>query len=108
MPWLWSQWDVVLGHYKRYRKESLDRAIEGLPFEVEEMSYLFPELLPLGWIRKVRLGRRTPSAEEASAEFPDLPGWLNESFFRLGTFTMHQRRRAPAGTSVFAALRRTT
>lgn len=109
MPSLWSQWDVVLGHYRRYRKESLLRAVDGLPLEVEEMSYIFPELMPLGWARKVklRLGRGHPSEQTASAEFPDLPGPVNEALFRLGSLTMRQRRRAPAGTSVFAAMRRT-
>jgi hypothetical protein len=109
MPSLWSQWDVVLGHYRRYRKETLASAIAGLPLAVEETAYLFPELLPLGWIRRLRLGRGAEiSAEDAaSAEFPDLSNAVNETLFRLGSLTMRQRRHAPAGTSLFAALRRT-
>jgi hypothetical protein len=110
MPSLWSQWDVVLGHYRRYRKQSFERAIAGLPFTVEETAYLFPELLPLGWVRRLRLGRGGGiSAEDAaSAEFPDLSRPVNEGLYWLGRLTISQRRLAPAGTSLFAALRRHT
>jgi Methyltransferase domain len=105
MPSLWSEWDVVLGHHRRYTKESMRAAIAGLPFEAEEVSYIFPELLPLGWIRRLRRGSGDAVADD-SAEFPDLPGWLNQGLYRFGTLTMARRRRWPAGTSLFASLRR--
>jgi hypothetical protein len=105
MPSLWSEWDVVLGHYRRYTKDSLRAAAAGLPFELEEVSYLFPELLPLGWVRKLRRGA-DDADDAAAAEFPDLPGWLNEGLYRFGKQSLRLRRRWPAGTSVFAALRR--
>lgn len=109
MPSLWSRWDVVLGHYRRYRKSTLASAIAGLPFAVEETAYLFPELLPLGWIRRLRLGQGAEIGpdEAASAEFPDLSRPVNEGLYRLGSLTMRLRRQMPAGTSLFAALRRT-
>jgi hypothetical protein len=105
MPSLWSDWDVVLGHYRRYTKESLRKVVASLPLEMEEVSYIFPELLPLGFLRRVRRSAGSEGAE-ASAEFPDLPGWLNESLYRLGRRSMAHRRHWPAGTSVFATLRR--
>jgi hypothetical protein len=106
MPSLWSEWDVVLGHYRRYTKDSMRGAIADLPFEATEISYLFPELMPLGWLRKLRRGSAEQGPTDASAEFPDLPDWLNESLYRFGGVTMKQRRHWPAGTSLFAALRR--
>jgi hypothetical protein len=106
MPFLWSEWDVVLGHYKRYTKDALATAAAGLPFEVEEVSYLFPELLPLGLIRRLRMPAGSSASVDASAEFPDLPDWLNGGLYRLGRVSMSQRRLWPAGTSLFAALRR--
>ena len=39
---LWSQWDVALGHFKRYEKATLRAAFAGLPVRVLETSYLFP------------------------------------------------------------------
>ena len=108
MPSLWSQWDIALGHFRRYRKPTLELAIADAPFAIEESAYLFPELLPLGWLRRWRLGRgEAVSAEDAAAaEFPDLSDPVNESLYRLGRVTLAQRRFAPAGTSLFAALRR--
>jgi hypothetical protein len=105
MPSLWSDWDVVLGHYRRYTKESMREVVADLPLEIEEVSYIFPELLPLGFLRRVRRSAGSGGAE-ASAEFPDLPGWLNESLYRLGRQTIARRRHWPAGTSLFATLRR--
>jgi SAM-dependent methyltransferase len=109
MPWLWSDWDAMLGHYRRYTKRMLRDVIEPLPLELVEQSYLFPELIPLGLVRRVRLRSQTnggASGDPAGAEFPDLPLWLNETLFRVGTVTMAARRLWPSGTSLFAVLTR--
>jgi Methyltransferase domain len=106
MPSLWSDWDVSLGHFRRYRKETLRSAAAASPFEVEQMTYIFPELLPLGWLRRAQ--RSGPSGgADSSAEFPDLPQWLDEALYRVGRGSMRLRHRWPAGTSLFASLRRT-
>src|SRR4051812_4726775 len=44
MPWLWSAWDTMLGHYRRYTKAALREAVGPLPLQIEEESYIFPEL----------------------------------------------------------------
>lgn len=108
MPSLWSGWDVALGHYRRYTKAMLRSRVAGLPFAVEEISYLFPELLPLGILRRVQrpAGSSSGGEDASSAEFPDLPELLNSALYRTGRLSMRWRRRAPAGTSVFASLRR--
>ncbi|HEY8501394.1 MAG TPA: methyltransferase domain-containing protein [Solirubrobacterales bacterium] len=106
MPSLWSAWDEMLGHYRRYTKRSLTETARGLPFEVEEVGYLFPELLPLGWVRRVRMNGKGSVDAGASTEFPDLPNWLNTAIYRISKPSSTLRRRWPAGTSVFAALRR--
>src|SRR3979411_891512 len=49
---LWSGWDVALGHHRRYDRRSFRRAIAGLPVEVIEVSFLFPEMVPLALVRK--------------------------------------------------------
>jgi hypothetical protein len=106
MPSLWSEWDVALGHFRRYRKETLLSAMGNDQFEVVELSYLFPELLPLGWVRRVRRGPASQGPDEANAEFPDLPDWVNSSLYRLGRGSIRMRSRWPAGTSLMAVLRR--
>lgn len=105
MPWLWSAWDAMLGHYRRYTKESLRAAVSSLPLQIEEQSYLFPELIPMGLVRRVRM--RDGAGGAAEAEFPQLPKPLNESLYRLGRGTMRGRRRWPAGTSLYARMRHT-
>lgn len=105
MPSLWSNWDVLLGHYRRYTKASLASAVELSGFEIVERSYLFPELIPLGWWRRLR--ERAGAADAGDdAEFPDLPDPLNETLYRVASGTRAARRVWPAGTSLFARLRR--
>ena len=104
MPWLWSGWDEMLGHHRRYTKAGLREVAAPLPFEVVEEAYLFPELIPLGLARRLRI---SGDAEDgAAAEFPDLPRALNEGLYRIGSVSLAMRRLWPAGTSLFAALRR--
>lgn len=104
MPWLWSRWDDLLGHHRRYTKASLRAVVAPLPFEVIEQAYLFPELIPPGLLR--RLSMKGAQSGDGAAEFPDLRPALNESLYRLGCASMAMRRLWPAGTSLFAALRR--
>jgi hypothetical protein len=105
MPALWSNWDLSLGHYRRYTKSTLVAAASPLPFEIVERSYLFPELVPLGWWRRLR-ERRGGAGEEGEAEFPDLPRPLNEALYRVSSASKATRGAWPAGTSLFAVLRR--
>lgn len=105
MPSLWSAWDTMLGHYRRYTKATLRGALDTLPLQIEEQSYIFPELIPLAAIRRARL--RDAPEEVGGAEFPQLAKPLNETFYRFGKVSMRLRRHWPAGTSLFARLRRT-
>ena len=73
-PHLWSEWDIALGHYRRYNRRSFRRAIEGLPLRTVELDYLFPELVPLALLRKAWLRRPGRDGGDAQAEFPELRG----------------------------------
>jgi hypothetical protein len=107
LPSLWSNWDLSLGHYRRYTKSALSAAVGSLPFEIVEESYLFPELIPLAWWRRRKDRRRgTVSGDAGEAEFPDLSRPVNESLYRLSSASKAARRLAPAGTSLFARLQR--
>jgi len=101
---LWSKWDVALGHCRRYDKASFRRCLAGLPVEVRELSYLFPEMIPLGWLRKLQghIAREKPAARRA--EFPDLPRTLNRMLYGFGTVSLRLRSFWPAGTSLLAVL----
>lgn len=104
MSSLWSAWDARLGHYRRYSKEGLRAAIASLPLRIEEESYLFPELIPLGLLRRLRNPDGGDGGSEG-AEFPELPKTLNDVLYGIGRMTVRRRRFWPAGTSLYARLR---
>jgi len=105
---LWSGWDVALGHHRRYDRRSFRRAIAGLPVEVVELSFLFPEMIPLAllrkWLRKTSTAGAVP---DESAAFPDLPLMVNDGLYALGSASLKLRRAVPAGSSLLAVLRKT-
>lgn len=101
---LWSQWDEALGHQRRYDKPMLRRCCAGLPVELRELSYLFPEMIPLGWLRRLRAPASRAQATTSSAEFPDLPRLVNHLLVGLGLVSLRLRRWWPAGTTLFAVL----
>jgi hypothetical protein len=104
---LWSGWDVALGHHRRYDRKSFSRAIEGLPVEVIELSFLFPEMIPLAVLRKwLRKSSSNADAPDEAA-FPDLPLIVNDGLYALGSVSLAIRGYVPAGSSLLAVLRKT-
>jgi hypothetical protein len=108
MMGLWSGWDVALGHHRRYDRRSFARAIAGLPVQAIEMSFLFPEMIPLALLRKW-LRKTSPNGEvtDESAAFPDLPLVVNDGLYAVGSASLAIRRYVPAGSSLLAVLRKT-
>jgi len=104
---LWSAWDVELGHFRRYEKKSLLKCAQDLPLDVLETSYLFPEMVPLAMARARRGARAAAPEGNPSAEFPDLPGFVNEALYGFGSVSLAGRRRWRTGTSLFLAATKT-
>ena len=103
---LWSGWDVALGHFRRYEKETLLRCLDGLPLRLVEVSFLFPEMLPPSLVRSRRKSTGGPEAgEEDRAEFPDLPAPVNAVLYRVGVWSLALRRHWRTGTSLFVVAR---
>jgi SAM-dependent methyltransferase len=94
MRWLFSSWDVDLGHLRRYGKRELTDLVGCVGFEVQEAGYLFPELIPPALLRKLR--RSTGEA----ADFPDLPAVVDRAAALISRTTTRLRRWWPVGTSV--------
>ena len=97
---LWSQWDEALGHFRRYDKRSLLAVTEGLPLTVLEASFLFPEMVPMAVIRARKKAVDGLDSVNESAEFPDLPGVMNDLLYGVGTVSLDLRRRWKSGTSL--------
>jgi hypothetical protein len=104
LPSLWSKWDVALGHFRRYSKSTLAEVIAGLPLDVVELNYLFPEMVPLGYVR-ARRSRSGDKSAGGGTELPTLPRLLNALIFRFGLISLRLRRVAPVGTSLFLVAR---
>lgn len=110
---LWSQWDVTLGHRRRYTRQSLSDLLAGLPLDVAEVSWLFPELVPAALWRAWRnpprtspdVGTTASDEAETPAEFPELPRWVNNGLYSIGLLPVRLRRWVPFGTSLLAAAR---
>jgi hypothetical protein len=104
---LWSGWDVALGHRRRYDRAGLARRFAGLPVKTRELSYLFPELIPAGWVRKLtRPAARAATMAGDDVLFPDLPAPVNNVLFGLGSVSLALRRIWPTGASLFVVARR--
>ena len=94
LQWAFSSWDSELGHFRRYSRASLRRAVTAAGLEVDHVAYLFPELLPLLPMRKLR------RAPRAHADFPQLSPVVSRVGHAISTLTTKLRRVWPAGTSV--------
>lgn len=64
--WLWSDLDVALGHFRRYRKQTLLREVVPIGFRPLVVEYLYASLVPAAAILRAlpyRAGRRRTRAE---------------------------------------------
>ena len=109
LPALWSDWDVVLHHYRRYKKNTLLEVIPSHLFEIVHFNYINVAVLPLVYIvRKFRalklaLGLRSRSRSEDSIP----PAWINSILRKTFTSLACQRSiNFPAGVGIIAVLRK--
>ncbi len=96
--WAFTSWDTALGHHRRYSTQDVRTLATAAGLRVDHCSYLFPELLPLIVLRKVRRDR----TEEA--DFPVLPRFVDRAMEVVSRATTAVRRIWPGGTSVTALL----
>lgn len=113
LQWLWGDEDNVAGHYRRYRKPSLDKTLTAAAFRPIESHYLFGSLVPVAAVLRAlpySLGRRKTEAEV----FAKMKRQLNTpaSVDRAMRWMMRAERSfsevipLPAGLSIAAAFRR--
>ncbi len=104
-PRLWSQWDVALGHVRRYDAVSLDALLATVPVDVVERGHLFPEMVPAAWWRARRRRVSASPGPAGDAEFPDLPQVVDRMLELLGRPGVRWRASMPFGTSLCAVVR---
>jgi SAM-dependent methyltransferase len=82
---LWSEWDRLLGHLRRYDRPMLRRQLEAAGWRPLRMRYLFAPLVIPALVREWMTPRDTLSR----AQFPRVPGTLNRvltGFFIAETY----------------------
>lgn len=112
LPALWSDWDVVLHHHRRYTKRTLLALLSHPSFELLHWNYVNVAALPAVWlvrmVRKLRKGTATVAGARAEDSIPPEPlnrllRWLFVTFacqgfvhFPLGVGLLGVWRRAPS------------
>ncbi|HEX4826273.1 MAG TPA: methyltransferase domain-containing protein [Candidatus Polarisedimenticolaceae bacterium] len=104
---LWSDWDVALGHRRRYDRRQLLRLIDLPEVDLVRCSYYNMAALPLigivrGW-RRIR--PPAPGADRAEDRVPSR--WLNTLLYRsLVTPACWEWPRQPIGVALIAVLKK--
>lgn len=108
-PWLWSAWDEVLHHKRRYTRSRLVDVISGAGFKPEYSSYVYGFLVPVALIvRWVKSRLPTTNASHYSSDFKLNHPWLNAVMMFLASVDrwLLWQVPLPVGTSVFMAARK--
>ncbi|MEZ4752253.1 MAG: class I SAM-dependent methyltransferase [Bdellovibrionota bacterium] len=100
--WLFSEWDRVLGHFRRYDKNSLNKLFKEAGLEIEKASYMWTAFVPLGLLRKRRFQKG------GQAEFPAVPTPVNFALTLYSDLEWWATKMIPSpfGTSLIVSARK--
>lgn len=101
--YLFSAWDVNLGHYRRYSRSGLLEFASDKGLLIIECTYIFPELLIPAIFRRMR---SKSTSQSTRAEFPNLPKFIDIGLEIIGNTTSRLRRYSPLGTSLLMVLQK--
>jgi len=99
--WLWSEWDEVLHHKRRYNKKSLIEILGNNSFKVIRITYLYSFLvLPVFFIRKIK--KRLFYKQQYPSDFRLNHLLLNSIMDLLSKleFQISKKIKIPFGTSI--------
>jgi len=108
--WLWSYFDVISCHKRRYRKKELYQKLRRAGFVVEKISFYVFFLFPMFFFYRILKNMRHPSDDEdlsSRVEVQTIP-FINEIFLstlRLEKLLIKQVN-LPVGTSLLAIARK--
>lgn len=94
---LWSEWDTVLQHHRRYSKAGLRKLFEGHACDIIHLNYTNFCVYPLVWFVR-RWQRSFPSAKRAEDRIPAAP--INSLLKRVFVWTGLSRLPWPRGVSL--------
>ncbi len=104
-PWLFSEWDESLGHFRRYTAGSLRRDAGAAQLRVEWLSYWNSFSLPAAIAVR---GCQRRASTGAAPTFPRVPRLVNRALVSLADCERRWlgKRRAPLGLSLVGVLRK--
>lgn len=104
--WLWSDWDELHHHFRRYNRAMLRKVLDAANLKIEVLSYANTTLFPLAAAARVVHKMRKQKIESADMKVPPAP--VNATFRTLYSFERHFLGRVPLpfGLSVVAVARR--
>jgi SAM-dependent methyltransferase len=104
-PWLYSSWDKILGHYRRYTPQSLCSETTAAGFQAEFRSYWNSFTLPAACAVRTVQRLRPPRGQRA--EFPRVGELANRLLRGMAAVERWWLRRAsvPAGLSLVGVYR---
>ena len=108
--WLWTRWDDMNRHKRRYTRTSLTAALRSAGFEVRFCSYFNFFMFPLAVLRRVLDGLvRTADGADLPAGARIPAAWMNRTFafvFGVERLLLARERHFPCGSSVLAVARK--
>jgi SAM-dependent methyltransferase len=114
---LWSYFDVVARHRRRYDAASLVYKLESAGFHSLYITQFMAALFPVMWMKRRWFGRGVSSgstadarqqqaAAESDLDVNPLINWVLNLLMRLDEFFIARRLRVPMGTSIIAVAAR--
>lgn len=109
-PWLWSYWDEILAHKRRYTSSQLRFKVEKVGFKVRRLSFIHCLIfLPSILIRMVRGFIFKTSRNKATSDFIALPKIMNDSMivlYKIENFFL-KTSNLPVGLSLMLLVQKT-
>lgn len=107
-PSLWTYWDEILGHKRRYREADLKNSLQASGFKLLKFSFFYLYLLPFAVIFRI-IKSFLPESFRKQSDFINLPKPLNQLLIQLAALETKviEKRSLPAGLSLVCVLRKT-
>jgi len=74
---LWSDWDEILHHYRRYSVPELSALFGSEDWRIEAVNYTNVLVYPVVWLTRRWRAQKSPDPQAKRAEHVMLPGWIN-------------------------------
>lgn len=105
-PFLMSDWDESLGHYRRYKLEDFPRLLQGFPVTILEHKYINSVFfVPIMFYRLGRKILRLRGQNRMEDKIP--PAVINKLMYRMFVSSACERHnRPPFGLSILLILRK--